>query len=76
MRRSVAWLWLLLPALALGQEIDPAKVQIEVEKVQGSVYMLIGTGGSIGVSIGGDGIVTVDDQFRDARPMRRACRGR
>ena len=32
-------------------------------KVAGSVYMLEGAGGNIGVSVGDDGIVIVDDQF-------------
>src|SRR6185312_213996 len=32
-------------------------------KVAGSVYVLFGAGGNIGVSIGDDGIVIVDDQY-------------
>ncbi len=38
-------------------------VQIEVEHVAGSFYSLRGEGGNIGVSIGDDGIIMVDDQF-------------
>src|SRR5439155_4930840 len=42
---------------------DFSKVQIKATKVAGSVFMLEGSGGNIGVSIGEDGIVLVDDQF-------------
>src|SRR2546430_17268414 len=42
---------------------DFSKVQIKATKVAGSVYMLEGAGGNIGVSGGEDGIVIVDDQF-------------
>lgn len=48
--------------LAEGQG-DFGKVEIKVTKVTGTVYMLEGSGGNIGVSIGDDGIVIVDDQF-------------
>ena len=47
------------PALAQ----DWSKVEIKVIKVAGSVYMLEGAGGNIGVSVGPDGILIVDDQF-------------
>src|SRR6185436_19943223 len=40
-----------------------ASVIIKAEKVSGVVYMLEGSGGNIGVSVGDDGIVIVDDQF-------------
>ncbi|MGH9968711.1 MAG: MBL fold metallo-hydrolase [Pyrinomonadaceae bacterium] len=42
---------------------DFSKVEIKVEKVAGNVYMLQGSGGNIGVSVGSDGILIVDDQF-------------
>src|SRR5438477_8056220 len=46
---------------ALAQ--DFSKVQIKVQKVSGTVYMLEGAGGNIGASVGEDGIVIVDDEF-------------
>lgn len=49
-------------AVGFAQQ-DFSKVQIKVEKVAGTVYMLTGEGGNIGASIGDDGIVIVDDQF-------------
>jgi cyclase len=42
---------------------DFSKVEIKVTKVNGSVYLLEGAGGNIGVSVGPDGILIVDDQF-------------
>ena len=42
---------------------DFSKVEIKAEKVAGNVYMLQGSGGNIGVSVGSDGILIVDDQY-------------
>jgi glyoxylase-like metal-dependent hydrolase (beta-lactamase superfamily II) len=42
---------------------DFSKVEMKVQKVAGSVYMLQGAGGNIGASVGDDGIVMVDDEF-------------
>lgn len=44
-------------------QTDWSKVEIKPTKVAGSVYMLEGAGGNIGVSVGPDGILIVDDQF-------------
>ena len=38
-------------------------VKIRTHPVAGTVYMLKGRGGNIGVSIGGEGVFLVDDQF-------------
>lgn len=42
---------------------DFSKVEITAAKVAGNVHMLQGAGGNIGVSVGPDGILIVDDQF-------------
>ena len=60
MRKQLGIL-LLMASAALAQ--DFSKVEIKVEKVAGTVYMLTGAGGNIGASVGEDGIVIVDDQF-------------
>jgi len=39
------------------------EVTIEVNKLSDHVYMLVGQGGNIGVSIGEDGVFMIDDQF-------------
>jgi glyoxylase-like metal-dependent hydrolase (beta-lactamase superfamily II) len=46
-----------------AQQPDFSKVEIKVQKVAGTVYMLEGLGGNIGASVGEDGIVIVDDEF-------------
>ena len=44
-------------------QTDFSKVEIKATKVSGNIYMLEGAGGNIGVSVGHDGILIVDDQF-------------
>ena len=51
-----------------SQQQDFSKVEIKATKVAGSVYMLEGSGGNIGVCAGEDGIVIVDDQFAPLAP--------
>jgi cyclase len=58
--------------LALAQQ-DFSKVEIKATKVAGNVYMLEGSGGNIGVSVGDDGIVIVDDQFAPLAPKIKAA---
>jgi len=52
-----------LTAVTANAQTDWSKVEIKVTKVSGNVYMLEGSGGNIGVSVGSDGILIVDDQF-------------
>jgi cyclase len=66
----------LLVALGFAQDEDFSKVQIKVTKVAGSVYMLEGSGGNIGASVGDDGIVIVDDQYAPlAEKIQAALKG-
>ncbi len=58
---SSALLVCLYSVQALPQ--DFSKVEIKTIKVAGNIYMLQGAGGNIGVSIGPDGILIVDDQY-------------
>jgi len=63
-------------ATSLFAQQDFSKVEIKVQKVAGTVYMLTGAGGNIGVSSGDDGIVIVDDQFAPLAPkIREALHG-
>jgi glyoxylase-like metal-dependent hydrolase (beta-lactamase superfamily II) len=62
---------LLIPA-SLGAQ-DFSKVEVKATKVAGTVYMLTGAGGNIGVSVGEDGIVIVDDQFAPLAPKIEAA---
>lgn len=52
----------LLVSVAVAQQ-DFSKVEIKATQVSKNVYMLEGEGGNIGVSVGTDGILIVDDQF-------------
>ena len=61
----------LLAGAAVAQAQDFSQVQIKITKVAGSVYMLEGSGGNIGVCAGEDGIVLVDDQFAPLAPKIR-----
>ncbi|HEY6186801.1 MAG TPA: MBL fold metallo-hydrolase [Pyrinomonadaceae bacterium] len=56
-----------------AQEPDYSKVEIKVIKVAGNVYMLQGAGGNIGVSVGADGILIIDDQFAPLADKIRAA---
>src|SRR5262249_19339457 len=56
---------------AQGQ--DFSKVEIKVSKVAGNVYLVEGAGGNIGVSVGDDGILIVDDQFAPLAPRIQAA---
>src|SRR4051812_20181662 len=68
MRKFAFVLSLLITSGALAQNTDFSKVEIKVQKVAGTVYMLTGSGGNIGVSAGDDGIVVIDDQFAPLAP--------
>src|SRR5258708_2558632 len=73
MRTMIALLLTLVTGTAFAQQQDFSKVEIKVTKVAGTVYMLQGAGGNIGVSVGDDGIVIVDDQFAPLAPKIRAA---
>jgi cyclase len=60
---SLVILILGLSSLHQTHAQDFSKVEIKATKVAGNVYMLEGSGGNIGVSVGPDGILIVDDQF-------------
>ena len=48
---------------AAQQNVDWDAVRITPHQVAGSVYYLEGQGGNIGLSVGPDGVVMIDDQF-------------
>jgi cyclase len=66
----------LLCAISAQAQTDFSKVEIKATKVAGNVYMLQGSGGNIGVSVGDDGLLIVDDQFAPlADKIRAALKG-
>ena len=58
----VATIAVLLCIVAWAQR-DYARIEIKATHVAGNIYMLEGAGGNIGVSVGPDGILLVDDQY-------------
>jgi len=66
-----------MPPRAMAQAPDWSKIEIKAERVAGNVYMLYGVGGfaggNIGVSVGDDGVVLVDDQFEPLVPKIEAA---
>jgi cyclase len=63
----------LASSAAVAQQQDFSKVEIKATKVAGSVWMLQGSGGNIGVSAGEDGLVMVDAQFAPLVPKVKAA---
>jgi glyoxylase-like metal-dependent hydrolase (beta-lactamase superfamily II) len=63
-------------AVSTHAQTDFSKVEVKATKVAGNVYMLQGSGGNIGVSVGDDGLLIVDDQFAPlADKIRAALKG-
>ena len=66
----------LLFAIPAQAQTDFSKVEVKATKVAGNIYMLQGAGGNIGVSVGDDGLLIVDDQFAPlADKIRAALKG-
>ncbi len=76
MKKFLSLTVLLLSVVSLQAQTDFSKVEMKATKVAGNVYMLQGSGGNIGVSVGDDGILIVDDQFAPlADKIRAALKG-
>ena len=76
MRKFLLLTVALLFAVSAQAQTDFSKVEIKATRVAGNVYMLEGSGGNIGVSVGDDGILIVDDQFAPlAEKIRAALKG-
>jgi len=58
----------LIAGGAHAQQEDFSKVTIKTTKLAEGLYMLEGAGGNIGVSVGDDGVIVVDDQFAPLTP--------
>lgn len=72
MKKSLLF-FLIVSGMLLGlgfvfSQQDFSNVQIKTIKITDNIYMLQGRGGNIGVSIGEDGIILVDDQFAPLAP--------
>jgi glyoxylase-like metal-dependent hydrolase (beta-lactamase superfamily II) len=69
MRNQLRSIMLIGPLALLAQGVfaqgqqDFSAVEIKVHQVAANIYYLEGSGGNVGVSIGDDGVVMIDDQF-------------
>jgi cyclase len=72
----VLYLLLFTVSSAFGQDKDFDKVQIKTVKLSENVYMLLGSGGNIGVYAGDDGVFLVDDQFAPLTKKIKAAIGK
>jgi glyoxylase-like metal-dependent hydrolase (beta-lactamase superfamily II) len=80
MRTSALTLVALILPLAAAAQNNPdlSKVQVKATKVAGQVYVIEDvtkefSGGNVGVSVGADGIVLVDDKFAPLAPKLEAA---
>ena len=81
LRLSIMLLALGNAAVALAQQAAPAPapaapppdVKIETVNLAPGIYMLIGRGGNIGLTVGRDGAAIIDDQFADMVPKIRSA---
>ena len=74
MKKFLLLTLLLVFAVSIdAQQRDFSQVQMKATKVAGNVFMLEGSGGNIGVSVGADGILIVDDQFAPLADKIRAA---
>jgi len=59
---------LLNAASASAQDQDFSKVEVKTVPLSGSVSVLMGSGGNIGVLVGADGVLLVDDEYAPLVP--------
>ena len=58
----------ILFTIALSEAQNMDDIKIETIKLTDNVYMLLGRGGNMGVSVGEDGVFVIDDQFAPLTP--------
>jgi len=63
MKAPLAAALVLVASPVLAQPQDFSKVEIKTEKVTEGLYVLFGSGGNIGLSVGKSGTFVIDDQF-------------
>jgi cyclase len=64
---------LFLPTQSAIAQQNFDNVQIRTQKLTDSIYMLIGSGGNIGLSIGADAVFMIDDQYAPLTPKIEAA---
>jgi glyoxylase-like metal-dependent hydrolase (beta-lactamase superfamily II) len=74
--RIVLLALVLLVSVPTIAQRDFSDVEIEATHVAGRVYMLEGAGGNMGVSVGPDGLLLVDDQYAPLADKIKAALGK
>ena len=69
---TLAGFFVLCDTAGVAQQ-DFTRVEIKTTQVTGNIYMLNGTGGNIGASVGPDGILIIDDKFAPLADKIRAA---
>jgi len=64
---------LLVTLLAVFSGLPACAQDLTTHHVRGNVYMIEGPGGNIGVSVGDDGILIIDDKFANLAEGIRAA---
>jgi len=62
-RMSIFFLLTAISIFCSAQPIDPSRVEVSLQPVEGNLYMVKGRGGNIGVFTGPDGVFLIDSQF-------------
>jgi glyoxylase-like metal-dependent hydrolase (beta-lactamase superfamily II) len=73
---TFALLGSVLCSAAVAQQTPaapPPDVKIETVSIAPGIYMLVGRGGNVGLTVGVDGAAIIDDQFADMAPKIRAA---
>lgn len=65
---SITIIILFLLSFSIHAQRNFDSVTIETIKLTDQVYMLVGAGGNIGVSVGDDGVLVIDSQFAPLTP--------
>lgn len=73
MIRYLAALLLGVFTVSLHAQMDFSKIEVKTEKLTDNLYMLIGAGGNVGLSVGDDAIFVIDDQFAPMAPKIKAA---
>jgi cyclase len=78
--RNLLAVLVLASSFTFAQQMDFSKMDVKVVKVAGNIYLVDATapgggfsGGNIGISVGEDGIVMVDDKFAPLGPKIEAA---
>lgn len=68
MKRLAACVAILSASTVVSAQQDYAKVHVKIEKLNASTFMLTGSGGNIGLSVGDDAVFVIDDEFAPLAP--------